>query len=85
MGEPDRKYGLQNVLCIASIGRFDANEHNALSDAYNTALIFADLKHGALKLNEHYIKANEAGTVEKQQTFGCTLGELFQEMMAGVA
>ena len=82
MGEPDRKYGLQYVLCLTDLEGFDEKEHNALSDAYNTALLFLGLETGSLKFNRHYRNAQQD---DAEQSLTCTLGDLFGEMLTGCA
>lgn len=82
MGEPERKYGLQYVLCITDLDGFDENEHNALSDAYNTALLFAGLKSKTLQFSKYFRNDHES---DEKTACSCTLGDLFSEMLAGCA
>lgn len=83
MNEPGRKYGLQYVLCIVDINGAKEEAHDALADAYNTALVFAELERGTLKFNSYYQRQDDEDTEEKnRETFGCSLGEMFSDVFS---
>lgn len=78
MDEPDRCYGLQDVLCITKLEDIDMKEHDAVSDAYNTAILFRKLSQNTLELNQYYKKAHE---LEEESGSGCTFGDLFKDIL----
>ena len=78
MEEPERLYGLQDVLCMTNLDAIDLREHDAVSDAYNTALLFGKLATQRLELNYYYKKAHES---EPASGSGCTFGDLFKDLL----
>ena len=69
-----RSYKLSEALIAADIIS-EGQEHDGLSDAYNTALLFAKMEgEEVLQLNPVYAEA----IAEEQESLKFTLGDLFQ-------
>lgn len=77
--DTDKKYKLEEALIITDID-YDVNIHDALVDAYNTALLFVKtLKEDKLQMSKYYLE-------EKECEQGYTpFGELFKGLQLGVA
>ena len=73
MNEPNRRYALQDALSITVIDQYDERMHDALADAYNTAILFGALMKKELRLSP-YLTKKEAETTK---LLSCTLGDLF--------
>lgn len=57
--EGDRAYNLREALMLSDID-YDEKEHEALADAYNTALLFAKMKKEPIfKFNPYYMSVQE--------------------------
>lgn len=70
----NRSYKLSEALVATDIVT-EGQEHDGLSDAYNTALLFAKMqREDVLQLNRDYEEAIRG----KQETLKFTLGDLFQ-------
>ena len=71
-----RKYSLKEALIATDICG-DEREHDGLSDAINTALLFARIQSGRLTFNRYYEVAMCDG---KEETLSVSLGELFKNL-----
>ena len=68
-----RRYSLNEALIAADIIS-EGREHNGLSDAYNTALLFAKMEtEEEFKLNETY----ESARSDKEEHLTSSLGDIF--------
>ena len=73
-----RKYSLKEALIATDICG-DEREHDGLSDAINTALLFAKMQSGHLTFNRYYEVAMSG---RKEETLSVSLGDLFKNLGA---
>lgn len=71
-----RKYSLKEALIAADI-LGDEKEHDGLSDAMNTALLYAKLQSERVEFNKYY---EVAKCDRKEETLSVSLGELFKNL-----
>jgi len=71
-----RRYSLKEALIATDIWG-DGREHDGLSDAMNTAILFSKMQSGQLEFNKYYEVAKCDG---KEETLSVSLGELFKNL-----
>ena len=71
-----RRYSLKEALIATDICG-DEREHDGLSDALNTAILFSKMQNGHLEFNKYYEVAKGGG---KEETLSVSLGELFKNL-----
>lgn len=75
--EGEKNYKLSEALIIADID-YEDGAHDGLTDAYNTALLFAKMqKENVMKLNPFY-------SMPKTEHLSVSFGELFNDIMTAI-
>jgi len=85
MNHSEKPYSLQEALSATVLENPDMKDHDGLSDAYNTSLLFAGIMSKKLKINDYYKHLTAVSSSSDSSESGCTLGDLFANLLNQVA